>query len=88
MYTYISSTDILSTPMDNACCFPSATTVTISLALSPGVMMAPFDVKPGHMIFAPDKTNFNEALILRKIKPYQPKKWKKGNELHIGEYAI
>lgn len=57
MYTYISSTDILSTPMDNACCFPSATTVTISLALSPGVMMAPFDVKPGHIILAPDKTN-------------------------------
>ncbi|KAH9501806.1 hypothetical protein DERF_012619 [Dermatophagoides farinae] len=55
--TYISSTDIFNLPTANACCLRSAITVTIVSAGNPSVIMAPFDVNPGHIIFAPDKTN-------------------------------
>lgn len=54
---YISSTDILSKPTESAFCLPSATTVTTELAGRLGVMMAPFEVSPGHMMLAPERTN-------------------------------
>lgn len=48
---------IFKRPIASACCFPSAITVTIELTGNPGVIIAPLEVKPGHIIFAPLKTN-------------------------------
>ena len=54
--TYISSGVIFNWPTASACCFPSAITVTTCPADSPGVIFAPFDVNPGHIMFAPART--------------------------------
>lgn len=43
-------------PTESACCFPSATTVTTAFAGKAGVIMAPFEVSPGHIILAPERT--------------------------------
>lgn len=53
--TYISSVDSIVKPMANAWSFPSAIIAT-TVPLSTGVMQAPGDVKPGHIIFAPLNT--------------------------------
>lgn len=42
--------------MASACCLPSAMMAT-TLPLSTGVMQAPGDVRPGHMMLAPLNTN-------------------------------
>lgn len=44
-------------PTARACCFPSATIVTTDDGGTLGVMMAPLDVKPGHIMLAPESTN-------------------------------
>lgn len=43
-------------PTESACCLPSAITVTIELAIKSGLIMAPLEVNPGHIMLAPDKT--------------------------------
>jgi hypothetical protein len=47
----------LSNPMAKACSFPSAMIATTDSFGRSVSILAPFDVKPGHIIFAPDKTN-------------------------------
>ena len=54
--THISSVDIDVMPTAIACCLPSAITATIE-PLSTRVILAPGDVRPGHMILAPLRTN-------------------------------
>jgi len=54
----ISSDDIFMTPIAIACSFPSAITATIESFGKSSVIFAPGDVRPGHMIFEPFKTNF------------------------------
>lgn len=49
--------DIFSTPTERAFCLPSAITVTTASIGKSGVMIAPFDVRPGHMMLAPLRTN-------------------------------
>lgn len=53
----MSSVLILSQPIAKAFSFPSAMIATIVSAGKSTSILAPLDVKPGHMIFAPDKTN-------------------------------
>ena len=53
----ISAVDIDVQPMANGCSFPSANTET-TVPLSAGVIFAFGCVSPGHIMFAPDKTNF------------------------------
>lgn len=55
-YTYISSVENDVTPTANACCLPSALMAT-TVPLPTGVIHAPGDVNPGHIIFAPLNTN-------------------------------
>lgn len=57
LFTHISSVLILSNPMAKACSFPSAMIATTDSFGRSVSILAPFDVKPGHIIFAPDKTN-------------------------------
>lgn len=54
--SYISSVDRHVIPIAIACCLPSAIIATM-VSLSAGVMHAPGDVSPGHIIFAPLNTN-------------------------------
>lgn len=53
----MSAVEILVSPIANACCLLSAI-ITIVLFLSQQVIFPPGLVKPGAIIFAPDKTNF------------------------------
>lgn len=52
----MSSVESIVKPMASACFFPSAMMAT-TVPLSTGVMHAPGDVKPGHIMFAPLNTN-------------------------------
>lgn len=54
---YISSGVLVSKPTASACSLPSAMIVTTEFTGRFGVIIPPFDVKPGHIMFAPDNTN-------------------------------
>lgn len=55
--TYISSVLILSKPIANAFSLPSAIIATMESAGKSISIRAPLDVKPGHIMLAPDNTN-------------------------------
>lgn len=57
LITYMSSVLILSQPIANAFSFPSAIIATMDSSGKSTSMRAPLEVKPGHMMLAPDKTN-------------------------------
>ncbi|KYQ49452.1 hypothetical protein ALC60_11558 [Trachymyrmex zeteki] len=60
----MSSVDNVVIPTANACCLPSAITAydTTTVFLSTVIIFAPFDVKPGHIMFAPLRTNLMAPL--------------------------
>lgn len=89
--THISSVDIEVIPMASAYSFPSAIIAT-TWPLSTGVMHAPGDVNPGHMIFAPLNTKRIAPLSTcsigkkngnlckrRSVGIHGPSRWRKNN---------
>lgn len=77
--------------MASACCFPSAIIAT-TVPLSTGVIQAPGDVSPGHIIFAPLRTNriaplstcsigkkYGYLCWRRSVGIHGPSRWRKNN---------
>lgn len=80
--TYMSSVDSDVKPMASACCFPSAIMAT-TVPLSTGVIQAPGEVSPGHIIFAPLKTNRIAPLSTWSIgKKYGNLCWRRSVGIH------
>lgn len=82
--SYMSPVDKDVTPTASACCLPSALIAT-TVPFSTGVIHAPGDVNPGHMILAPLNTNRIAPLSTWSIGKKNGYLWKRRN---VGIHAL